>query len=61
METGITKNANNSHLKPLQSTERTETDIYIGKKKIIANLNIHQQMNRLRQCVTYIQWNTTQP
>ena len=25
------------------------------------NLNVHQQMNGLRTCGTYIQWNTTQP
>ena len=25
------------------------------------NLNAHQQMNGLRKCGTYIQWNTTQP
>ena len=24
-------------------------------------LKFHQQMNRLRRCGTYIQWNTTQP
>ena len=25
------------------------------------NLNVHQQMNRLRKCGTYTQWNTIQP
>ena len=33
----------------------------IAKSRQGNNLNVHQQMNRLRRYSTYIQWNTTQP
>ena len=34
---------------------------YSQKPRHGSNLNVHQQMNGLRICGTYIQWNITQP